>query len=149
MVNVRVYEIPACKMVSSQCGNFGDGKLEKFDECFSKMPKTLYPQDFLWYDEKRGGFVWYIIHDDRMDVPNDFEIVDFPGGLYAVATGIDGQDNAPVLSLIEAFIEKSGCFEEDKSRKKMGHIVTPQLFKEAVGYELMDYWTPIKIRSTK
>ena len=32
MEMVRIYEIPTCKMVLSQCGMFGEGKLEKFAE---------------------------------------------------------------------------------------------------------------------
>lgn len=100
MENVRIYEIPACKMVSSQHGMFGDGKLERFDEWFSSLPRTMFPRDFLWYDKEQGGFICYYMYNEGMKIPDDFNIIDFPGGLYAVASDIDGQDNSDVLSAI-------------------------------------------------
>ena len=35
MQSIRIYEIPDCRMVSSDVGMFGDGTLEKFDEWLS------------------------------------------------------------------------------------------------------------------
>jgi AraC family transcriptional regulator len=77
MEYVRVVEIPACKMVSSQCGMFGDGKLEAFDEWFSTLERGVYPNDFLWQDSKRDGFVWYYVYNEGIQVPEGFEVVDF------------------------------------------------------------------------
>ena len=145
MENVRVYEIPRCKMVSSQCGMFGEGKLERFNEWFSGLPRTMFPKDFLWFDKARGGFVWYYIYEEGMKLPPEFSIVDFPGGLYAVASGIDGQDSADVTQAINAFIAEKGCFEQDVSREELGNIPTPPSAAEAMGYNQMDYYTPIKI----
>ncbi len=145
MENVRVYEIPRCKMVSSQCGMFGEGKLERFNEWFSALPRTMFPKDFLWFDKTRGGFVWYYIYEEGMKLPPEFSIVDFPGGLYAVASGIDGQDSADVMQAIKAFIAEKGCFEEDASREELGNIPTPPSAAQAMGYNQMDYYTPIKI----
>lgn len=145
MENVRVYEIPACKMVSSQCGMFGDGKLEQFDQWFSSLPKTMFPQDFLWYDNKRRGFVWYYMYSEGMAVPDEFSIIDFPGGLYAVASDVDGRDNSGVISVIKSFIKEKECFEEDTSREYLGNIPTPPSASKAMGYNQMDYYVPIKI----
>lgn len=144
MENVRIYEIPACKMVSSQCGMFGDGKLEKFDNWFSSLPRTMFPKDFLWFDSKREGFVWYYIYNEELSIPEDFELVDFPGGLYAVASGIDGQDSSDVINAIKNFIMEKGCFEEDSSREYLGNIPTPPSAAKAMGYNQMDYYVPIK-----
>ena len=141
---IRIYEIPECKMVASQCGNFGDGKLEKFDEWFSSLPRPLFPKDYLWYDKKREGFVWYFMYSSGMKVPDDFTIVDFPGGLYAVATGIDGQDSSDAIKAIKEFIKEKGCFEEDPSREYMGNIPTPPSAHKIMGYNQMDYYMPIK-----
>ncbi len=144
MENVRIYEIPACKMVSSQCGMFGDGKLEKFDNWFSSLPRTMFPKDFLWFDSKREGFVWYYLYNKELSIPEDFELVDFPGGLYAVASGIDGQDSSDVINAIKNFIMEKGCFEEDSSREYLGNIPTPPSAAKAMGYNQMDYYVPIK-----
>lgn len=145
MEKVRIYEFPSCKMVSSQCGMFGDGKLERFNEWFSSLPRTMFPKDFMLHDNERNGFVWYYMYSDGVNVPDDFNIIDFPGGLYAVATDIDGQDSSEIMSAIRDFIKQKGCFEEDTSRAYLGNIPTPPSAAKAMGYEQMDYYVPIKI----
>ena len=146
MENVRIYEIPACKMVSSQCGMFGDGKLEQFDEWFSSLPRTMFPKDFLWHDNERGGFVWYYMYSEGIEIPDSFSIVDFPGGLYAVAAEVDGKDSRDVIHAIKSFVKEKSCFEEDTSRVYLGHVLTPPTACEAMGYNQMDYYVPIKIK---
>ncbi|MHA7963842.1 GyrI-like domain-containing protein [Paenibacillus sp. CAU 1782] len=145
MEYVRVLEIPPCKMVSSQCGMFGDGKLEAFDEWFSTLERGIYPKDFLWQDNERGGFVWYYVHSEGLQVPDQFEIVDFPGGLYAVASEIDGQDSTDTIAAIKQFIKEKGCYAEDDSRVYLGTIPTPPSAAKAMGYNQMEYFVPIKL----
>lgn len=147
MEYVRILEIPPCKMVSSQCGMFGDGKLEAFDEWFSGLERGIYPKDFLWQDGNRNGFVWYYVYSEGMEVPADFEVVDFSGGLYAVASEIDGQDSTETIQAIKRFIKAKGCFEEDGDRSYMGTIPTPPSAAKAMGYNQMEYFVPIKLTS--
>ncbi|EQB88506.1 AraC family transcriptional regulator [Clostridium punense] len=146
MEKVRIYEMPACKMVSSQCGMFGDGKLERFNEWFSSLQRPMFPKDFMFYDHQQEGFIWYYIYNEGMDVPQDFSIINFPGGLYAVATDVDGQDSSETITTIKNFIEEKGCFEEDASRSYLGNIPTPPSACKAMGYEQMDFYVPIKIK---
>ena len=47
MQNVRVYEMPDCKMVSSGIGMFGEEKFEAFDKWMSSQKRDLVPKDFL------------------------------------------------------------------------------------------------------
>ena len=79
-------------------------------------------------------------------MPSDFAVVDFPGGLYAVATGVDGEDNSTSMAAITAFIEQSGCFIVDRTRAELGNIITSPTAAEAMGYAQMDYYVPIKIK---
>lgn len=143
MENIRIYEIPACQMVSSACGMFGEGKLERFDEWFSTLPVTTFPHDFLWFDASRGGFVWYYQYEKGMEVPAEFEIVDFPGGLYAVVTGIDGADNAEEMRAVDAFLARHGLIK-DESRASLGNIITSKAAQDKLGYCQMDYYTPVR-----
>jgi hypothetical protein len=149
MENVRIYEILACKMVASQCGMFGDGKLESFNDWFSAFPRPIFPKDFMFFDQSQGGFIWYYIYSDGMHIPDEFKIIDFPGGLYAVASEVDGQDSSEVIKEIKNFIEEKGCFEEDTTRTYLGNIPTPPSASKAMGYEQMDYYVPIKIKQNK
>ena len=106
----------------------------------------MFPQDFMLYDNEKGGFVWYYIYGEEMNVPEDFTIIDFPGGLYAVASEIDGNDSSEVISTILNFIKEKDCFEEDTSRTYLGNILTSPLASKALGYEQMDYYVPIKLK---
>jgi len=145
MEKIRILEIPACKMVASPCGMFGDGKLEKFDEWFSQFPRLYYPKDFLYYDHEKNGFIWLYMFSKNINVPDDFKIINFTGGLYAITTGIDGQNSSEEMDEIKTFIENNDKIEEDLSRFSMGHIITSPFGEKALGYKQMDYYIPVKI----
>ena len=144
MQSVRTYEMPACKMVSSGTGMFGERKFNLFDEWLSSQKKGLFPKDFLFWTGE--GFIWLYMYEDGMNVPNEFEIVDFQGGLYAVATDIDQKTDRGLMDAeIDKFLSENG-FERDTSRSELGNIITSPLAKEIMGYEQMDYYIPIKVK---
>lgn len=144
MQSIRVYEMPVCKMVSSGVGMFGEGNFGKFEEWFSSQKRAMFPKDFLYWAGE--GFVWLYMYEDGMTVPSEFEIIDFPGGLYAVATDIDQQTDKELMNKeIDKFLSESG-FERDTSRSELGNVITPPLAKEIMGYDQMDYYFPIKAR---
>lgn len=146
--DVRIYEIPACKMAASQPGMFGEGKLEDFLEWFSQFPRGVFPKDYLTSDKDERGFVWLYIYDDNMDIPDNFDIIDFSGGLYAVTSGTDGDSvgYTDAHKAIYSFIDEKECFELDSSRTELGNVITPPAAQAAMGYGQMDYWIPIKIK---
>lgn len=81
-----------------------------------------------------------------MDVPEEFDIIDFKGGLYAVATGIDQQTDRDLMNVeVDKFLNANG-FERDASRPELGNIITSPQAQKIMGYEQMDYYTPIKGR---
>lgn len=144
MQSVRIYEMPACKMVSSGTGMFGEGKFNLFDEWLSSQERGLFPKDFLYWAGE--GFVWLYMHEDGMNVPDEFEIIDFPGGLYAVATDIDQKtDKERMDAEIDQFLSGNG-FKRDASRSELGNIITSPLAKKIMGYEQMDYYIPVKAK---
>ena len=142
MQSIRVCEMPACKMVSSGIGMFGEEKFDRFEEWFSKQKRGLFPKDFLF--SEGNGFHWLYMLEDNMDVPAEFEIIDFPGGLYAIATDIDQKTDMELMKAeVDEFLSANG-FERDDSRPQLGNIITSPLASEIMGYEQMDYYTPIK-----
>lgn len=146
MENVRVYEMLDCKMVSSGIGMFGEEKFNRFEKWLSSQPRTTFPRDFLFWDgewQVSGGYHWLFIYEENMDVPDEFDIIDFKGGLYAVVTGVDGEDNYEEMEAINHFIETHG-FEVDHSRRALGNVITPPSASKIMGYHQMDYYTPIK-----
>ena len=142
MQNVRVYEMPNCKMVSSGIDMFGDEKFKVFDEWMSCQKRCLFPKDYLFWDV--SGFHWVYMYEEGMNVPTEFDIIDFKGGLYAVATGIDQQTDRDLMNAaIDKFLSENG-FERDVSRPELGNIITSPQAQKIMGYEQMDYYTPIK-----
>lgn len=142
MQRVRVYEMPDCQMVSSGVGMFGDGKLEAFDKWMSSQKRGMFPKDFLFWDH--GGFHWIYLYEEGMAVPEEFDLISFKGGLYAAVTGIDQQtDREAMKQEIDQFLAENG-FQRDLSRPELGNIITSPRAKAIMGYEQMDYYTPIK-----
>lgn len=142
MQNVRIYEMPACKMVSSGIGMFGEDNFNKFEKWFSSQKRGLFPKDFLYWSGE--GFVWLYMFEEDMVVPSELEIVNFEGGLYAVATDIDQKtDKEHMNTEIDKFLSENG-FERDTSRSELGNIITSPKAQKIMGYEQMDYYFPIK-----
>lgn len=144
MQSIRIIEIPKCKMVSSGAGMFGQENFCRFSEWFSSLPKTIYPKDFLYWDGT--AFCWLYLYDKHLKVPREFEVIDFEGGLYSVVTDIDQQTDVEAMDReVDIFLEKNG-FVRDDSRFKMGNIITSSLTQSILGYEQMDYYSPIKVK---
>ena len=142
MQSVRIYEMPKCKMVSSGIGMFGEEKFERFDAWFSMQKRGLFPKDFLFWDGT--GFQWLYMYEEGMDVPEEFDIIDFQGGFYAVATDIDQKTDTELMRKeIETFLDENGL-ERDPSRPELGNIITSPNVQKILGYEQMDYYTPVK-----
>lgn len=88
--------------------------------------------------------MWLYLYDESLTPPKEFEIVDFEGGLYSVATDIDQQTNIEEMDRqVNDFLDKNG-FERDDRRYRMGNIITSSLANEILGYHQMDYYSPIK-----
>lgn len=90
--------------------------------------------------------MWLYMYEEGMNVPGEFEIINFQGGLYAVATDIDQKTDKELMDTeINKFLSENG-FERDPSRSELGNIFTSPLAKEIMGYEQMDYYIPIKAK---
>lgn len=141
---VRIMNMPDCKMVTSGVGFFGDEKFNQFENFLKAQPQTFFPQDFL--TGRDGGMEWMYFYREGMDTMG-LDVVDFPGGIYAVVCGIDGQSNSEEMSAVEEFLSNSN-FEHDYSRPQGGAVIGgDEETAAALGHEQMDYYIPIKIKS--
>ena len=142
MQSIRICKIPDCRMVSSIVGMFGDPAFDAFMNWMDKQPRGMYPKDYLTWDQV--GFRWLYLYEEGMEVPEPLSVIDFKGGLYAVATDIDQQtDKKNMDAEVEAFLEKNGL-SRDPDRLELGNIITPPEVQEILGYEQMDYYYPVK-----
>lgn len=144
MENVRIIEMPDCKMVTSGPGMFGEERFDRFGEWMSGQPRGLYSSDFLGESSVPGKFEWFYLYKEGMDT-GGFEVVDFRGGLYAVVAGIDAQSNAGEMAAVDALVARGG-FEYDRSRPQLGNILNTPKGKRGLGYNQMDYFVPVKLK---
>lgn len=147
MQPIRIYDIPPCRMVASPVGMFGEPALDSFSEWMEHQPRSLFPRDFLTWDDSdpaHPGFRWYFMYEEGRLLPEGAELIDFPGGMYAVATGIDQKtDKEAMNAAVAEFLAQSGLALDD-TRQEMGNIITSHAVKEILGYEQMDYYYPVR-----
>jgi hypothetical protein len=144
-------------MVSSGCSTeqdpfADDGLLMRFDRWWSAIDAErkdkFFPRDFMWFDHVRGGLVWYYAANPVPADTGGFEVVDFPGGLYAAAVSRDGDDDDGnmVRQAIADWVASSGCLEFDSSRGhgELFHVITSRAAAEALGYSQLEIFVPVR-----
>ena len=142
MQSIRILSFPDCRMVSSTVGMFGDPVFEAFMPWMNRQTRGIHPKDYLMWDQ--AGFRWLHLYEEGMDVPEPLSVIDFKGGLYAVATDIDQRTDKNAMDReVEAFLEQNGL-GRDHDRPDLGNIITSPEVKDILGYEQMDYYYAVK-----
>jgi hypothetical protein len=154
MQNIRVIQIPTLKVVSSGSITTME-EFEAFDKWWSSIDAKHYitPRDFMYYNSKKNCVEWiFAIPEGHMST-GGYELVDYPGGLYAVGTSKDSEDECnSTKEVIRKWVTDSECFElstnenDSVERYEMTHVITPKIFKEKMGYHLSDIFVPIVIK---
>ena len=152
---VRVVQLPKCKMATSGEPDMTFSKVWDFagwwDEYDKKRKAKSYSSlDFLFGEN--GGLVWWMmVEDDAVSEEcGGYDIIDFEGGLYAVHTCIDEDDESQRLTYekVLKWIEGTG-FELDQTysnRTYMGHMINPcDEVKKGLGYNQYEIFVPIKL----
>jgi len=143
MPDIRIIMLPRVKMARS-----GNRDLGEFDQWWSsiKVEQSLFSRDFMWYNSKLDCFEWLFAIPENMTDTNGYEVFDFPGGLYAVATAYDeGEEISRINRLIHKWVDESEEFEvsninnDSEERYDMGHIVSPM----GIYRPQMDLFIPI------
>ena len=152
---IRIIELPQVRMVRS-----GSGNLDEFDKWWSGIAaqgrSNLFPHDFMWFNPSLNSLEWLYVLPEGLEDTDGYDVFDFPGGLYAVATCKDKQpDINNTNKLIHDWVVQSEVFEESTelndphTRYDMGHIITPVNAKEIIGYHQMDLFIPIVCKRLK
>lgn len=159
--DVRIVQLPACRMITSRAAT-GDpfrpgGELDQFEKWFGQVDHQrkdkFFARDFMWFDPERGGLVWWYALEEGLGDTCGFDAVDFEGGLYAtgVSRDEDDADGNRVYEGIKAWIADSGYFELDEreGHQCMFHIITSPIANEAMGYNQLEMYVPIRLRFSK
>ncbi len=153
---VRVVQLPKCRMATSGFDTF-DKTLGDFPKWWSEYEKkrkgvpSFCAQDFMWDED--GQQVWWLAVEDDATTEDvgGYEIIDFEGGLYAMATSVDGDDDIStrVHKGIIRWLKTTGFQLDDrKGHRIMYHMESPiDEVKKGLGYHQLDMFVPIKLKT--
>lgn len=126
-------------------GGFGAWQ-ETHDHLFK--PVIFDCPDFLCGKDGKAEWLW-AVKDEVTEVDTyPYEIVEYPGGLYAAAVSIDGdgESHNKVRKKTEKWLENTN-FVIDGDRELMGHMIyVDDEIREGLGYHQMMLYAPIKLK---
>ena len=155
---VRIVKINPFKAFSSgedTVENVMGSFLQWQEEHNHLVKKMIYgAPDFLWFEENmKAVWIWAVEDWVTKEDTSPYELIEFEGGLYAAAMSVDGDDDIRerVYSGILKWIEDSGFeLDERPGHRTMGHMLNPaDEIKNALGYDQMDIYVPVKIRKSE
>lgn len=150
--DIMIVRIPKFRAVTSGLISFEElfgGEFEPWQEAHSHLfkPVIFDAADFLCEKDGKVEWIWALRDDVTKDDVSPYEIIEYPGGLYAVAVSVDGdgESNNKVRNKTEKWLERTN-FVIDKERGLMGHMIyVDDEIKEGLGYHQMNLYTPIKL----
>ena len=159
--NMRAVEIPKFRAVASGAKTLaelfgGEGSFLSWVNKHKKLFKEhIYePQDFLWHENQDvNKSVWVLaINDDVSETDVEpYGIIEFPGGMFLVATGDekDNNDLEETIGCMRAWINNSEVFEYgDFPQSGMCNMPNPDgAIDTALGIAQQQIYLPLKFRS--
>jgi hypothetical protein len=155
---LRIIEIPSFRAVSSgsQPFNkiFAEDGFDKWMTAHNHLWRDCFyaDPDFMWHEQDGyATWIWAVKDDVTTTDCKPYELIDFKGGMYAVATADenDSGDINEVFGGMMKWITDSGVFEMDgPPRYAMGHMVGVGLTK-ALGWAQQEIFLPIKYKTKK
>ena len=124
------------------------------------LVKHMYePTDFLWHEDKEitwesGRNIWILaIKDDVTETDTaPYEIFEFPGGMFLVATGDekDNEDLEETINCMFTWINTSDIFEYgDFPKSGMCNMPNPDgVFDKSLGIAQQQIYLPLKFRAS-
>lgn len=162
--NMRGIEIKKFRAVSSGLKTlselFGDNGFNIWiDEHRHLLKEHMYePTDFLWHEDEKitwdsGRNIFILAIKDEVTEADvaPYEIIEFPGGIFLVATGNenDNDDLEETISCMFTWINNSDVFEYgDFPKSGMCNMPNPDgVFDKSLGIAQQQIYLPLKFRS--
>ena len=126
--DIMIVRIPPFRAVTSGAMPYDDifGKFQLWQEAHNDFYKPIIFEspDFLCENNGKPEWIWRIKDEITENDVAPYEIVEHPGGLYAVAVSIDGDDESgnQVWHKIEKWIERTN-FVIDETRATSVHMI--------------------------
>jgi len=150
--DIMIIRIPRFRAVTSGLLTFEElfsSGFEPWQESHSHLfkPVVFDAPDFLCGKDGKAEWIWSVKDEVTEADTRPYEIIEHPGGLYALAVSIDGDGDSydKVSSKVAKWLENTR-FIVDNERSSMGHMIyVDDEIKEGLGYHQMNLYTPIKL----
>ena len=159
MEKVKIIQIPAGKVIKTpEFDLTGDDFFRIMKQLWVNVVDRhtdIFSRDFMLFNDDTGKNFWVYsilgIDTEKFDT-SGFEIIDFEGGYYAVATAIDPDDSDESLKNtiqeVKDWVNQSKFFELDfdMNRKRcfMSQMPLGDNAKDAMDYAQLEIFIPIK-----
>lgn len=151
--DIMIVRIPKFRAVTSGAMSFEDifGKFQTWQEAHNDFFKPILfdAPDFLCENNGNPEWLWRIRDEITEADTAPYKIIEHPGGLYAAAVSIDGDDESgnKVRQKIEKWVEKTN-FVIDGSRATSVHMIyADDEIRKGLGYHQMNFYAPIKLKN--
>ncbi len=150
--DIMIVRIPKFRAATSGAMAYDElfGAFQLWQEAHNDFftPIIFDAPDFLC--EKDGSLEWLWRLKDEITAADvtPYEIVEHPGGLYAVAVSIDGDDESgnKVRQKIEKWIEKTNFVMDDSRATSIHMIYVDDVIRKGLGYHQLNFYAPIKLK---
>lgn len=154
--DIMIVRIPKFRAVTSGLMTFEElfgGGFFPWQEAHKHLfkPVIFDAPDFLCGKDGKAVWFWAIKDEVTKADTHPYEIIEYSGGLYAVAVSVDGdgESHNRVRSKTEKWLESTN-FIIDSEREFMGHMIyVDDEIKEGLGYHQMNLYAPIKLKESK
>ena len=151
--DIMIVRIPPFRAVTSGIMHYDDifGKFQLWQEAHNDFYKPIIFEspDFLCENNGKLEWIWRIKDEITEADVAPYKIIEQPGGLYAVAVSIDGDDESgnKVLHKIEKWIERTNFVIDDSRATSVHMIYVDDEIKKGLGYHQLNFYAPIKLKN--
>jgi DNA-binding transcriptional MerR regulator len=150
--DIMIVRIPKFRAVTSGLASIDEvfGSFGQWQEAHQNFFKSVIFDSFDFLTGIDSKFEWVFgVRDEVTEADtHPYKIIEYPGGLYAVAVSVDGdgESHDKVRIKTEKWIESTN-FIIDPDRLLMGHMIfVDDEIKEGLGYNQMNLYAPIKLK---
>lgn len=153
--NIMIVRIPKFRAVTSGLASIDEvfGPFGQWQETHQRLFKSVIFDSFDFLAGIDGKFEWLFgVKDEVTETDtHPYKIIEYPGGLYAVAVSVDGDGDShdKVRRKTEKWLKNTN-FIIDSDRLLMGHMIfVDDEIKKGLGYNQMNLYAPIKLKEEK
>ena len=150
--DIMIIRIPKFRAVTSGLASIDEvfGLFGQWQEAHQHFFQGVIFDSFDFLTGIDGKFEWVFgVKDEVTEADtHPYKIIEYPGGLYAVAVSVDGdgESHDKVRRKTEKWLENTN-FIIDSDRLLMGHMIfVDDEIKKGLGYNQMNLYAPIKLR---